>query len=339
MKSLFSLFFFGCAMLATGGTFTNESPAGFNSQNVEVIWSADSSNHWPENLWVYKVIPQEFSPAVISNLMALGPFTMKDKTDSSGLFALDKKAVCFQDKSDVLHWLEILPTLGYVKYYHQNAEAKAVSAIKDVPEPAVGVPNQEETTRLGLKYLRLFGIDSSQLATKPGTNDLDLHWETQTTGWNDQKTFKEIDETNVFGVIFLRWIDGLKIRGLFRGGMDISFGNHAQVFQLEICWRNLQPYELHDCPLPEQVIQWIKDGQVRLRAVRGRLPKNIRKLTITGAEFFYDGKLGNEPMDFVFPFADFTATAEGENATNNTVWFLTPLTLAKENWQILNGKN
>ncbi len=37
------------------------------------------------------------------------------------------------------------------EYYDQNADAKMVSAIKDVPEPVVGVPDLQEAKRLRLK--------------------------------------------------------------------------------------------------------------------------------------------------------------------------------------------
>ena len=123
------------------------------------------------------------------------------------------------------------------------------------------------------------------------------------------------------------------------GGMEINFANNAKLFELEINWRNLQPHQLYACPSPEQVTQWINDGKIRLRASMGRMPGKIRKLTITQAKFLYDGNLGSEPMNFVYPIADFFATVEGENVTNNTVFFLAPMTMAKENWQILNGKN
>jgi hypothetical protein len=63
----------------------------------------------------------------------------------------------------------IVPTLGYIEYSDQNADAKAVSAVKDVPELVVGVPDLAEATRLGLKYARLLGIEVLQLATKFGT--------------------------------------------------------------------------------------------------------------------------------------------------------------------------
>lgn len=87
-------------------------------------------------------------------------------------------------------------------YHDQKSEAASQL------EPIAGVPDENETTRLGLGYLRLAGIDVSQIATKPGTSDLDLHWEKDTIGFVDQRTRKAITLTNGYGVFFNRRIDG-----------------------------------------------------------------------------------------------------------------------------------
>jgi hypothetical protein len=203
--------------------FTN-TPENFSphfSTNTQIIWAVPT-NVWPvDKIWSYKVIPQEFSDAVISNAMALGSFTLKDRRKLSAVeLAIDKKALCFKDK-DETKWLVIVPTLGYIEYSDQNADAKAVSAVKDVPELVVGVPDLAEATRLGLKYARLLGIEVLQLATKFGTRDLDLHWIVTTRGWTDQKIKKNIDETDDFGVGFTRCIDGVPVSTF--GDLEVDF--------------------------------------------------------------------------------------------------------------------
>src|SRR5258708_23010199 len=182
------LFCTNCLDSAFGGTFQNESPAGL--PGIRIIW-AIPSNVWPvDKIWSYRVIPQVFSDAVISNAMAIGSFTMRDKAKlSADVLAIDRKAIFSKDKAET-KWLQILPTLGYMKYYDGNAEAKAVSVVKDVPEAVVGVPELTEATRLGLKYMRLLGIDVSQIARKSGDCDFDLRWEVKTREWVDQKAKK-----------------------------------------------------------------------------------------------------------------------------------------------------
>ena len=49
------------------------------ANRIEVFWNVPSSNSWPSMVWVYRIVPQNFSSAVVSNLMALGPFTMAER--------------------------------------------------------------------------------------------------------------------------------------------------------------------------------------------------------------------------------------------------------------------
>jgi hypothetical protein len=309
----------GLAASVNGGTFTNESPAGL--QGMKIIWAVPT-NIWPvDKIWSYKVIPQEFSDAVISNAMALGSFTVKDKRKlPAEALAIDKKAICFNNK-DKTKWLEILPTFGYIKYYDQNAEAKTVSAVKDVPEPVIGVPDLTEATQLGLKYARLLGIEVSQLARKSGSRDFDLHWEIKTREWTNQKTKKELDEIECFGIDFTRCIDGIEMSGF--GDVFIDFGNNAKVHELEISWRNLQPYQLLDNFItPEQVVKSIQSGQTPLPMLEGWPLDEIRTLTITNATPRYSRKPGDEPMDFVAPALQLDAIIDN-GKTNRAIWFQT----------------
>ncbi len=288
---------------------------------MKIIWAVPT-NIWPvDKIWSYKVIPQEFSVAVISNAMAIGSFTMDDKVKlPPDALAIDKKAICFKDKAET-KWLEILPTLGYIKYYDPNALAQAVSAVKDVPEPVIGVPNETETTQLGLKYLRLLGIDISEIARKPGTDKFDLHWEKRTREWTNQKTHKEIWEVEMFGVFFTRCIDGIEESGF--GNVEVSFGNNAKVFELEVSWRNLQPYQLLDnFVTPEQVVKSIQSRQTRLPILEGWPVDEIKTLTITNATPRYSRKPGDEPMDFVVPALQLDAIIDN-GKTNRSIWFQT----------------
>ena len=267
----------GLAAPVDGGIIANENPAGL--QGINVIWAVPT-NVWPaDRIWSYKVVPQEFSDAVISNVMAIGPFTIADRKKlPAEALLLDKKAICFHSKDDS-RWLEILPTLGYIKYYDQNAEAITVSAIKDVPEPIVGVPNESEATQLGLKYLRLLGIDNSEIARKAGTFELDAHWAKRSRQWTDQKTGKNIDEILDYGVFFTRQIDGMETSGF--GDVFVEFGNNAKLHALEVSWRNLRPYQLFDQFVPpEQVVKSIKSGQIALPLVDGWPIAEIKTLTI-----------------------------------------------------------
>jgi hypothetical protein len=99
---------------------------------------------------------------------------------------------------------------------------------------------------------------------------------------------------------------------------------------LQISWRNLQPYELKDCPPPQHITQLIKTGHILLHTLSSAAVDfaHIQKLTITKVTPLYPGKHYDEPMDFVSPFAHFEAVAEdGTNAAS--VWFESPMTFDK----------
>jgi hypothetical protein len=314
------LFAAGLAASINGGTFTNESPAGL--QGMKIIWAVPT-NVWPvDKIWSYKVIPQEFSDAVISNVMAIGSFTMKDKIKlPAEVLAVDKKAFGFRDKADELHWLEILPTLGYIEYSDEHAQARFTSSVKDVPSPIIGVPNESETTQLGLKYLRLLGIDVDEIARKPNSSNFDLHWAKRSREWTDQKTKKEVDEVIEYGVFFTRRIDGIEGSGF--GDVFIQFGNNAKVSELKLSWRNLQPYQLLDnFVTPEQIIKSIQSGQTPLPTLEGWPIDEIKTLTITNATPRYSRKHEDEPMDFVVPALQLDAIIDN-GQTNRSIWFQT----------------
>jgi hypothetical protein len=318
-KVLILLLAAGLAASANGGTSTNGSLAGL--QNMKIIWAVPT-NIWPvDKIWSYKVIPQDFSDVVISNAMAIGSFTMKDKVNlSAEALAIDKKAIRFHDKAET-KWLTIAPTLGYIEFSDQNAEAQAVSAVKDVPEPVVGVPNEPETTQLGLKYLRLLGIDISEIARKPGTCDLDLHWSKKLRERIDQKTKKNIDEVLDYGVFFTRRIDGIECSGF--GDVYIEFGNNAKISELKVSWRNLQPYQLLDnFVTPEQLVESIRSGQIPLPTLEGWPIDEIKTLTITNAIPRYSRRPADEPMDFVVPALQLDAMIDN-GKTNRSIWFQT----------------
>jgi hypothetical protein len=315
-SALLMLFAMTCASSEAGGLPNNGGLIGLT--NAEIIWAAQT-NAWPEALWVYKAMPQEFSDAVISNLMALASFTAKDRTKTPAyLVAEDKKTAFFGQLEGKYKHLAICPTLGYIEYHDPKAEASSQL------QPVTDVPDQDETTRLGLRYLRLLGIDRSQLATKPGTSDLDLHWERGTIQYADQKTKNWITLTNEFGVYFRRRIDGINVSGIgLRGGVRISFGNNAAVADLQLCWRNLKPHELRDCVPPDHIVRSLRAGRIPLPSQAGP-PAQVRRITIKEATPWYDTKPGDEPEDLVFPKLDIIVRVDSLETTN-TVTITCPI--------------
>jgi hypothetical protein len=315
MKKHFILFLVaGLAAAVNGGTFTNESPAG-----LKIIWAVPT-NVWPPDykIWTYKVVPQTFSDAVISNAMVIGGFTIEDK------LTLNKDIFGFRDRTNDSHGLEIQPALGYMQYYDGHADNYAYETVTvngekmTVSLPSTGVPDLPEATRLTLKYARMLGIEVSQLARKPHSDEFDLHWIVKRKSWTDPRTKKEIEETNDLGVCFTRCIDGFAVSQF--GDFEVDFGDHAKVSQLIVSWRNLQPYKLNDnFVTPEQVVKSIINGQTPLPRLE-RPFDQIKTVTITNATPRYNRKPGDQPMDFVVPALQLDAVIDN-GKTNRSIWF------------------
>jgi hypothetical protein len=169
----------------------------------------------------------------------------------------------------------------------------------------------------------LLGIDAGQLARKPETGDFDLHWEVRTREWIDPKTKNPVRETQGFGIDFTRSIDGFETSGF--GDVFIDFGNNAKVHEIEVSWRNLQPYQLrYDFVTSDEVVNSVQNRKTALPTLDEWPVSEIKTLTITNATPRYARKQGDERMDFVFPALQLDAIIDN-GKTNKAIWFQTGL--------------
>jgi len=300
------------------GVSVNGNPGSL--QSVATVWAGSQTN-WPDALWIYKVAPQNFAEPVVSNLMAVGSFTDKNRTKApSYLSDVDRKTIYFGNDSK---YLALCPTIGYVEYHDEGADAR-------MGDPVIGVPDENAVISLGLKYLRMAGIDQSQLAVRPETGSLALHGEKRDRSYVDKNSGQRIEAIDSRGVFFLRRIDNINFTGMgIQGGAYIRFGNNSNVVDFKISWRNLIPHELRSCPTPQQIAEWIRSGRAALMPGSGAIPNNVSRFMISRATLFYDGRPGDESMDFASPYALVDIAAEGEHGTNN-ITFKVPMTIATD---------
>jgi hypothetical protein len=271
---------------------SSETPSGTNG--VKIIWNVPT-NHWPSGLWIYKIVPQNFSPAVISNLMHLGTFTMGNLTNIEGQPPFKDKQLLYFANSDRTRYLGIFPPYGWIYYKDRKAEVAP-------KKQASGVPSEEETYQLALDYLRLFGIDRSQLATKGDSTQLRTFKEVGHHGWFDKMKGTNVEEVSLRGIFFIRRIDGIDFSGIGPlGGVHISFGNDGKIAGLEIVWKGLEPFELHRTLSSEQMMDAIQRGQSKWKSPIPN-PQDIKKITITEVMLFYRGAEGESDEQFIEPF-------------------------------------
>ena len=290
MKKLLPVFFLAVSLRSPADAPRLENPFFHPDTHAEIIWNAPAGE-LPKNLRIYKMDPQTFSPAVISNAMALASFQWKDLVSPPGY----KAVLCFQDSKDEF-WtraLTIIPQFGQILY-----------RVRANPTNSAAVPNDEEVAKRTWKYLAQFQIDPSQLIEKPENRRIE---------------FCEGSTTNVCarGIFLTRKMDGIEIREL-GFGMDFSSGGQIKGFYL--VWPVLEVSETFQVVSPDQIVAWVKKGKAFPTEDELKNPATIKNLTaaqkliITKITPEYGkGRYGEMPTteseNFVSPFGILEGTA------------------------------
>lgn len=268
----------------------------FPPPNVEIVWKASVTN-LPTGLWTYKVIPREFSMAVISNAMTIGSFEMLNIINPR-----DTNTIQFRDKKDAsqsMRSLKINPSQGLVEYESRMPSAEN----REIP---AGVPNEEDGVKLGWHYLFLLGIDRSQVFNNPRA-----HVDIETRSKQNQITWQGAYKCTVG---FDRCIDGIRAYG---GNFHIVFRNNSKVEELDLSWPGLMPYESHSLANENEIIGFIKNGQAVLPVPEfdfGNL-SGMKKLTITKITPYYFFEPARDGL--FHPFAELEMTADLEDTNFN----------------------
>lgn len=282
--------------------------------NVLIEWKA--TNSLPAKVTVYEVAPAEFSPSFLSNLMALGKWKAKDRTDIPGR---ERR----QEDKDILHFgkesepkqLSFYAPAGLVQY--QDAQACAPAT-----QSAHGVPNEAQALELAYDVLKKLQIDERDLAK--GTNGTPSAVLSQTTRGRRNQT-EVIQRT----VNFSRQMDGIPFTGAAMGGVRMSFGNDGKLASLDLVWPRLQPKETRPTASPVQLIEYVKQGKTALRwsPDSDQLSENmpaLRRIKVHEVKAYYLGNSMDEMRKVIIPFATLDITAHLPD-TNYTVWLNSPL--------------
>ncbi len=305
MKLILAWLTLGAGICFADGLTENRRTAGTNG--VQLVWNVPS-NHWPAALWVYKTVPQNFPPSVISNLMSLASFSKADQKRPFKRPAFQDDGLMIFRNEEGTRELVISPVLGWINYRDENAR----SGRKEHPE---NVPSEEQTYQMAIEYLKRFGIDRSQLATKGDTSELRNYKDFRRKSWFDKAQNKEVEEITSRGVFFIRRVDGVDFSGIGpRGGIYVSLGNHGKIVELEIVWRGIVPFELRNTLSSEQMLGAIRNGDTKWVSHLPNL-KGIKTITITGVMPFYRGADGESDQKYIEPFT-LLATSVDFGTTN-----------------------
>ncbi len=303
--------------------FGNSFPK-FQFHNLDIVWGAPT-NQSRAALWIYKVVPRSFSGTIVSNLMALDSFTVQDEQRwQRKILSTNTEPLLFVNQSNTCTLL-IVPSQGRIEYHDEYAPANHWDKAKHLHERVSGLPSDAAVEKLGLKFLKQFGIQRDDLAQKPNGH-LITFGTIERRSYFDKARGKYIDDEAISrGIYFSRRIAGINFAGIGNGGgCEIVYGNHAKLAEFKLVWRNLQPYEHRQAASPEEIMQKIRDGNAVMTHKNLVNPATIQRLTITDCSLLYMGAAGNVSQDFVYPFAQLEAVAR-ISGTNVNVQLYCPI--------------
>lgn len=217
--------------------------------NLSVLWDVPEKQ-FPSDVWVYRLLPNDYSPGVISNVMNLCSVTEKDKIKQTA------DGFGFRKPKGIGELYFYFPT-GTIQY--ETAERSYGPT-----NLAIAVPTMSELPELSSKILRQIDIPLSAVTGYFETDKFNL-WEPLTLYFVTHTTITNIEFR---AVKFRRTVDGIPI--VAGDGGSIYFGEHAQLNKFSITWHNLEQYKLYPTVSRKTVTDFLRQG----KAIQGLLPDN-----------------------------------------------------------------
>jgi hypothetical protein len=264
--------------------------------DLDVRWNAHS-NAFPHELWLYRLLPMQFSPNTISELMGIGSFSAKERTDHG------TNEMLFRTP-DNSRRLVITFSTGVIDY-EATTHYTPTNLAKDVPD-------RSEVMALTKQLLPNLGIKLSDL-DKNNTGEPELRFIEPKTMYYVDHVF--ITNTEWRGICFRRAVDGVAFLSVGTGGDgEVRFGERGKIIKLYLSWRNLERHKSYPTLARETIIQSIRQGH----AMQGYLPGNSPGIDWTSAKsvtikeawprYYAGNPLG--ASDWLYPFAALSTTVD-----------------------------
>jgi hypothetical protein len=291
------------ALWATGFSQTLSFKFGtpFRRADLDVRWNVPS-NSLPASVSCYRMLPNRFSPEIISNVTAFCSFTAKERTRS------DTNWLVFES-SDRTRRLGFFFPSGSIEY--QTPEIYSPTNLIQ------GVLSEDQLRKLAPGFLPKLGIHVS---------DIDR----QENGEPDLRVFDSeimfsvnhviITNTVYRGIRFRRNVEGLSFTGGGSGGdCEVHFGDHGKVVMLSLSWRRIEHYKRYATASPQTLASWIRQGKAVLNMLPGDVPgidwNGVKSLTLKKAQLCCYAGEPFKPSDWLIPFVAFVATVDTGDRT------------------------
>jgi hypothetical protein len=254
---------------ATAG-FAQSPPWKANNETIsarpdlDARWEA--TNKFPRKVWMYQLLPNNFSPKIISSVMTFCSFTEKDKVED------DTNGVTFQN-TDRSRTLSISFPSGEIEYETPEVHYSPTNL-------AVGVPSTNQLSEVAKNVLGKLHISFSDITGWLGASKIDFS-EPLTMFYVGDNTITNIPYRTVY---FRRSVEGMPIAYHF---YRFNVGEHGKISKISITWPNLKRIKSYRAVSPKDVINFLRKGN----AVHGPTPdnapyidwQNIKSVTITKA--------------------------------------------------------
>ncbi|HEY0552166.1 MAG TPA: hypothetical protein VGF13_21375 [Verrucomicrobiae bacterium] len=259
-----------------------------------VEWKV-AANRISSTVTIYKAERNQFSATVVSNVMALGKWTMQQRTDIPGRPRNPEKDFLHFQNKDGIGYLTVHPRYGFIDYLDEQART-AMGA------RARGVPNEKETVQFGREFLKKLEISERELAKKADGTP-------RTYGGQRARGQHGVEQVISRDVYFVRQVDGISFNGIGSyGGVGITFGDERKVAELLVVWPSLKPVKSLPVATPTEFVDYIKSGKAVLapsdttEIITSNIGKLV-KITVNDITPFYLGSSTSAPKEIVVPFA------------------------------------
>jgi len=289
----------------------------FNQTNVDLVWAAPTNN-LPRELWVYRAWPASVSTDTISNLVALGSFTDRDRKKSPD----NPHLISYADPTDKRG---LLINTDWAFIHYSDADANDMHVTN-------GVPGKQQAFEMATTWLPKLGVDSRQLYRNPQGATIKVYGGPDTVFFYAREGKGSALATNIcmYDVTFKRALDGVEISGgSARGGCTVEFGHHARISSIIVSWRNYKRDKLYSVPTPEILLKWIREGKAVWYSPDFDVFdwSSIKKIVITKiTPYYYSDAYGmnDNPQNWASPFAELEAKIE-INQTNAIFYLDCPI--------------
>jgi hypothetical protein len=268
----------------------------FRRADLDLRWNVPT-NSLPSGAWEYQLLPNHFTAEGISNLVALGGFTQKEKTKDDADWLV-------YNTPNSSRRLGILFPLGSLEY--EIREKHGPTNLVQV------VPSESEALMLTTNWLSKLGISLSEIERGDDGGPNFHIFDSQTTYFVNQQV---ITNTEFRGVRFRRSVDGASFIGASTGGnCEFRFGDHGKVSQISISWRKIERHKRYATASLDTLARWIRQGKAVQNMLPGDVPgivwRTVKGVTISKAELSYYGGGPFEPSNWLMPFVALWATVD-----------------------------